>query len=163
LVLNASGGLEPGAASDYAMAINRDSQVRLLEQALPIMPQGSRVVFVTSHQAHFYPKKPVPEQYVPIAESKQAGEQEIRARIGLLEERGVSLVVVSGDMIEGTTMIMLLGRRNPGEVDARREAAGGLPTVEEFAEAIVAEAGASAPNGHTRYVGGDDFLDEIPS
>ncbi|ADG98038.1 short-chain dehydrogenase/reductase SDR [Segniliparus rotundus DSM 44985] len=161
LILNASGGLEPGAAADYPMLINRDAQTRLLEQALAIMPRGSRVVFVTSHQAHFYPHKPVPEQYKPIAESKRAGEDAVLARIPALERQGVSLVVVSGDMIEGTTMVMLLGRRNPEEVEARKTAAGGLPTVEEFAAEIVAEAEAHVPNGHVRYVGGADWVEEL--
>ncbi|EFV13713.2 SDR family oxidoreductase [Segniliparus rugosus] len=158
LVLNASGGLEPGASPDYPMLINRDSQVRLLEQALDIMPRGSRVVFVTSHQAHFYPDKPVPEEYTPIAASKRAGEDGIRARIPSLERKGVSLAVVTGDMIEGTTMVMLLARRKPEEVEARKAAAGGLPNVEEFAAEIVAEAEAAVPNGHTRYVGGSDWV-----
>lgn len=53
LVLNASGGMEAGMAADYALQLNRDAQVRVLETALPLLGEGSRVVFVTSHQAHF--------------------------------------------------------------------------------------------------------------
>lgn len=53
LVLNASGGMEADMGEDYAMKLNRDSQVGLLTSALPLMDRGSRVVFVTSHQAHF--------------------------------------------------------------------------------------------------------------
>ncbi len=53
LVLNASGGMEAGAADDYALTLNRDAQMRVLEAAVPLMDPGSRVVFVTSHQAHF--------------------------------------------------------------------------------------------------------------
>ncbi len=73
LVLNASGGLEQGADSGYAMRLNRDAQRRLVELALPLMPTGARIVFVTSHQAHFYPHKAVPKGYAPIALSKRAG------------------------------------------------------------------------------------------
>ncbi|MDF2554477.1 MAG: dehydrogenase with different specificity, partial [Microbacterium sp.] len=53
LVLNASGGMESGMAEDYALQLNRDAQVDVLESALPLLHDGSRVVFVTSHQAHF--------------------------------------------------------------------------------------------------------------
>ncbi|MGO3885947.1 MAG: SDR family oxidoreductase, partial [Mycetocola sp.] len=51
LVLNASGGMESGMAEDYAMLLNRDAQLGVLDAALPLLHEGSRVVFVTSHQA----------------------------------------------------------------------------------------------------------------
>src|SRR5699024_997476 len=53
LVLNASGGMETSQGEDYAMVLNRDSQVAMLDAALQVMPAGGQVVFVTSHQAHF--------------------------------------------------------------------------------------------------------------
>ena len=53
LVMNASGGMESGMGEDYAMRLNRDSQVNLLSAALDVLVDGARVVFVTSHQAHF--------------------------------------------------------------------------------------------------------------
>ena len=53
LVLNASGGIERGADPGYAMRINRDAQVGLVRLALPLMGPGGRIVFVTSHLAHF--------------------------------------------------------------------------------------------------------------
>ena len=37
LVLNASGGMESGMAEDYALQLNRDAQVRVLETALPLL------------------------------------------------------------------------------------------------------------------------------
>ncbi len=58
LVMNASGGMESGMEADYAMKLNRDAQVHLLETALSHMNDGSRVVFVTSHQAHFIRNTP---------------------------------------------------------------------------------------------------------
>ncbi|WP_242618372.1 SDR family NAD(P)-dependent oxidoreductase [Edaphobacter modestus] len=53
LVLNASGGLEQDKAADYAMQLNLTAQVNLVNGALPMMKPGSRIVFVTSHLAHF--------------------------------------------------------------------------------------------------------------
>ncbi|MDE2409826.1 MAG: SDR family oxidoreductase, partial [Actinomycetales bacterium] len=37
LVMNASGGMEAGLGEDYAMRLNRDSQVNLLKTALPYL------------------------------------------------------------------------------------------------------------------------------
>ena len=157
LVLNASGGLEKNQPSDYAMRLNRDAQIDLVERALPLMPEGSRIVFVTSHLAHFYGEKSVLPGYEPVAESKRAGEQALRARIPTLGERDISLVVVSGDLIEGTITPKLLQRVSPGLIEVRRTEAGGLPTTEEFAKAIAdAAASAAVKSGDTVYVGSVD-------
>lgn len=157
LVLNASGGLEKGQAADYAMRLNREAQIDLAERALPLMPRGGRIVFVTSHLAHFYGEKPVFPGYEPVAEGKRAGEQALRASIPMLSERGVGLVVVSGDLIEGTITPKLLQRTNPGLIEARREEAGSLPTTEEFAGAIADAAGnPDLESGATVYVGSVD-------
>ncbi|MBH0775344.1 SDR family oxidoreductase [Nocardia sp. NEAU-351] len=160
LVLNASGGLERGADPGYAMAINRDAQRRLVEAAAPHMRSGARIVFVTSHQAHFHGRKPVPEDYAPIAASKRAGEDALRAMIPELEARGIELRVVSGDMIEGTIIVTLLERRNPDAVSARKSH-GELPTVAEFAGAVAAATRATGVSGGTVYVGGADYLVEV--
>lgn len=157
LILNASGGLERDADPGYAMRINCDAPVHLLTRALPLIPAGGRVVFVTSHQAHFYGLKPVPAEYIPIAQSKRAGEDGLRAMRPDLAQRGVSLSVVSGDMIEGTIIVRLLERRDPEAVEARR-AFGPLPTLDEFASAIATEALSPAPTQDTVYVGGADYL-----
>ncbi|WNG82097.1 SDR family oxidoreductase [Mycobacterium sp. ITM-2016-00316] len=156
LVLNASGGLERGADPSYAMQLNHDAQLRLVELALPLMPRRSRIVFVTSHQAHFYPGKPVPEGYEPIAASKRAGEDALRAARSTLSERGIELKVVSGDMIDGTIIVRLLHRKDPAAVEARRDHAP-LPTVEEFAT-VIARAALQPGAPDTTYVGGADYL-----
>jgi NAD(P)-dependent dehydrogenase (short-subunit alcohol dehydrogenase family) len=153
LVLNASGGMEAGAAEDYALQLNRDAQVRVLEAAVPLMDPGSRVVFVTSHQAHFIRTTPTMPEYEPVARSKRAGEDALRALIPALAEKGIDFVVVSGDMIEGTATALILDRVSPGALDARREAAGRLYNVQEFAEEIAAAAVEPVPADHTRLVG----------
>ena len=102
LVLNASGGMESGMGEDYAMRLNRDAQVNVVDNALPHLAEGARIVFVTSHQAHFIRTTPTMPEYEPVALSKRAGEDALRERIPALTERGIEFVVVSGDMIEGT-------------------------------------------------------------
>lgn len=161
LILNASGGLERAAAPGYAMALNRDAQTRLVRLALPHIPGGGRVVFVTSHQAHFSPAREVPPGYEPIAASKRAGEDALRAMIPELTCRAIGFTVVSGDMIDGTIIVRLLERRDPDAVTARREQ-GALPTVEEFAAAVAQATTISGEPGHTVYVGGRDYLDSGP-
>jgi NAD(P)-dependent dehydrogenase (short-subunit alcohol dehydrogenase family) len=153
LVLNASGGMESGMAEDYAMKLNRDAQVNLLTAALPLLAPGARVVFVTSHQAHFIHTVETMPEYVPVALSKRAGEDALRALIPSLTEKGIEFVVVSGDMIEGTITATLLERANPGAIGARKEAAGRLYNVSEFAAEVALAAVETVPADNTRYVG----------
>lgn len=157
LILNASGGLEKDKPADYAMRLNLTAQERLVTLAWPLMPPGGRIVFVTSHLAHFYGQKPVPSVYEPVAASKQAGEMALRARIPERSDKGISLVVVSGDMIEGTITPKLMERSNRGLIETRRQQAGALPTVEEFAQAIVqAAADKNLKSGEVIFVGSTD-------
>jgi NAD(P)-dependent dehydrogenase (short-subunit alcohol dehydrogenase family) len=159
LVMNASGGMESGMGEDYAMRLNRDAQVALLTAALPLLHPGSRVVFVTSHQAHFIKTAETMPEYLPVALSKRAGEDALRELIPSLTEAGVEFVVVSGDMIEGTITATLLERANPGAIGQRKEAAGRLYNVSEFAAEVALAAVEPIPDGNTRYVGDvGDFL-----
>jgi NAD(P)-dependent dehydrogenase (short-subunit alcohol dehydrogenase family) len=159
LILNASGGMERDVSPDYATVLNRDSQVHLVERARGLMGPGGTIVFVTSHQSHFYGQRPVPDAYRPVAESKLAGELALRERIPALKEAGLRLIVVSGDMIADTITVKMLERSEPGTVAAREAGAGSLLTVRSFAEAVVTAAlDEDAPTGHTVYVGGADYL-----
>lgn len=153
LVLNASGGMEAGMAEDYALKLNRDAQVNMLDAALPLLSKGARVVFVTSHQAHFIHTTATMPEYEPVALSKRAGEDALRDRIAELTERGIEFVVVSGDMIEGTITATLLERANPGAISERKSSAGKLYNVSEFAAEIASAAVEPVPDNHTRYVG----------
>jgi len=85
--------------------------------------------------------------------SKRAGEDALRDMIPELTAKGIEFVVVSGDMIEGTITATLLDRLNPGAIDARKEAAGKLYNVEEFAAEIVKAAGSPAPANNTVLIG----------
>ncbi|MET0590090.1 MAG: SDR family oxidoreductase, partial [Naasia sp.] len=153
LVLNASGGMESGVEEDYAMKLNRDAQLAVLDAALPLLHEGSRVVFVTSHQAHFIETTPTMPEYEPVARSKRAGEDALRERLPALTERGVGFVVVSGDMIEGTVTATLLERARPGAIGERKEAAGRLYNVSEFAAEVALAAVEPIPADSTRLVG----------
>jgi hypothetical protein len=152
-VMNASGGMESGMAADYAMQLNRDAQVNLLNAAVPLLSEGARVVFITSHQAHFVDTASNVAVYEPVARSKRAGEDALRAVIPELAEAGIGFVVVSGDMIQGTITAVLLERANPGAISARQDSAGKLYNVGEFAAEIALAAVEPVPANNTRYVG----------
>ncbi len=158
LVLNASGGMESGMEEGYALKLNRDAQVNMLNAAVPLMAEGSRVVFVTSHQAHFINTVPTMPDYEQVARSKRAGEDALRELVPALAEKGITLVVVSGDMIEGTVTATLLDRAAPGAIEARRAEAGKLFSVQEFAAEIVKMVTADVESGHTEYAGGSEYF-----
>jgi NAD(P)-dependent dehydrogenase (short-subunit alcohol dehydrogenase family) len=155
LILNASGGLEKDKAEDYAMALNLTAQMNTAQLAAALMPPGGRIVFVTSHWAHFYGEKPVMPAYEPVAKSKKAGEDALRQYAAELTGKNISLVVVSGDAIEGTITPRLLNRMDRGVMASRQ---GTLPSIDEFAEAIrEAAVDASLPSGHTIFVGSTEY------
>ena len=153
LILNASGGLEKGKPAEYAMQLNLTAQVRLVDLSRKWMARGGRIVFVTSHMAHFYAERGMVGPYEPVAASKHAGEQALLARRAELAKFGIHLAIVSGDMIEGTITPRLLERMDRGTTQARRDRAGPLPTVAEFAKAIADAATEQHLSGDTIFVG----------
>ncbi len=153
LVLNASGGMETGLGEDYALRLNRDAQLNVLDGALPLLGDGARVVFVTSHQAHFIRTTPTMPEYEPVALSKRAGEDALRERIPALRERGIGFTVVSGDMIEGTITATLLERANPGAIAERRDSSGKLYNVAEFAAEVAQAVLSPVPEDNTILIG----------
>jgi NADP-dependent 3-hydroxy acid dehydrogenase YdfG len=155
LILNASGGLESGKAEDYAMTLNLTAQMNVAHSAAPLLKTGGRIVFVTSHWAHFYGSKPVMPVYEPVAKSKRAGEDALRA---YSQEQSIPLVVVSGDAIEGTITPKLLGRKSRGLAQTVKADHRVLPTVDEFAEAIAAATvDRNLFNGQTIFVGSTEL------
>jgi hypothetical protein len=92
-------------------------------------------------------------EYLPVALSKRAGEDALRDLIPVLAKNNIGFVVVSGDMIEGTITATLLERANPGAIEARREGAGKLYNVSEFAAEVALAAVEAVPAGNTRLVG----------
>lgn len=140
LVLNASGGMEKdlvAADPDYPMHINRDAQLALVKMALPLLRSGGTIVFVTSHWAHLYGKMQQLPAYEPVAASKHAGEQALRALQPDLDALGLRLLVVTGDLIEGTITPKLLERTAPGLIEHRRNTQGALPTARDMGREIV--------------------------
>jgi NAD(P)-dependent dehydrogenase (short-subunit alcohol dehydrogenase family) len=161
LILNASGGMERdlvAADRDYPTRVNRDAPIDLVRQARPLMAPGAVVVHVTSHLAFLYGRVEQIPEYEPVAASKHAGEQALRALIPELASVGIRLVVVSGDLIEDTIVPQLMERRRPGLIAERRQQIGSLPTTADMAAAIVRAAAEPLPSGQTLFVGGEDQI-----
>jgi NAD(P)-dependent dehydrogenase (short-subunit alcohol dehydrogenase family) len=158
LVLNAAGGLERdlvAADPQYPMRINRDAQLALVDAALPLMSAGGTIIFVTSHWAHLHGQVDYLPSYAPVASTKHAGEQALRARQEELTNHGIRLIVVTGDLIEGTIMAKLLERSAPGLTEERQKQIGQLPTVADMGKAIATAAvDTTLPSGDTVVVGG---------
>lgn len=93
LILNASGD-DP----HDAVRVNGDVHRRLATLAMPLMPAGARIVFVTSHQAHFYPDKAVPKGYAGVAASQRAAETALYAMRSEFAHAGIGFTVVSAEM-----------------------------------------------------------------
>ena len=139
LILNASGGMERdlvAADPDYPLHINRDAQLHFVEAALPLLTRGSTITLVTSHWAHLYGQMTQLPAYEPVAASKYAGEQSLRARQDEFAALGIRLLVVTGDLIEGTITPKLLERSAPGLIAERRTTQGALPTATEMGQRI---------------------------
>ena len=163
LVLNASGGLERDLLAtdpEYPMHVNRDAQLAVLEAVVPLLELGATVVFVTSHWAHLYGRVPQFRSTSPFARSKNAGETVLRQHVPALNLR---LLVVTGDLVEGTITAKLLERMDPGVRALRTSATHPLPSTGQMAGAIVAAAlDERLPSSHTVVVGRDlDSLDTI--
>ena len=92
-------------------------------------------------------------EYVPVALSKRAGEDALRARIPELGAAGVDFVVVSGDMIEGTITATLLERANPGAIATRRRRPAALQRRRVRRRGRARRGRADLPADNTRYVG----------
>jgi NAD(P)-dependent dehydrogenase (short-subunit alcohol dehydrogenase family) len=156
LILNASGGLERDLLAedpDYPTRLNRDAQLATVDAALPLLRRGGAIVFITSHWAHRYGHVTQLPAYEAVASSKYAGEVALRARQAEFAARGIRLIVVTGDLIEGTITPKLLARAAAAQGLAA-DTPGDLPTASEMGEAIAAAAtDPTLPTGHTTVVG----------
>ncbi len=138
------------ADPDYPMHINRDAQLRFVDAALPLLARHSTITLVTSHRAHLYGQM----EQLPAYEPVYAGEQALRARQEEFAARDIRLLVVTGDLIEGTITPKLLERTAPGLLQQRRAPQGTLPTASEMGQQVaLATLNPALPTGSLVVVG----------
>jgi NAD(P)-dependent dehydrogenase (short-subunit alcohol dehydrogenase family) len=122
--------------------------------ALPLLARHSTITLVTSHRAHLYGQMEQLPAYEPVAASKYAGEQALRARQEEFAARDIRLLVVTGDLIEGTITPKLLERTAPGLLQQRRAPQGTLPTASEMGQQVaLATLNPALPTGSLVVVG----------
>ncbi len=163
LILNAGGGLERGKSRNYGSIINRDSQVALAEKFSRGMAPAARILFVTSHWAHWYdrglkmpPLEIEGKDYDVVAGSKHAGETALRDMIPDFTDRDVRLLVaVSGYAPD--TIVGRLGQRGAPEFVNEQEELGNAPRAREIAEFIFGMVNnPDLENGATGIIGADE-------
>jgi hypothetical protein len=87
LVLNASGGMESGMGEDYALVLNRDAQLNVLDAAVPLL-------LTVAHRLRHEPPGALHPHDADDARVrarralKRAGEDALRERIPALTEEG---------------------------------------------------------------------------
>lgn len=156
LILNAAGGLEEGKSDDWAERINIDAQLALVDQFLPHMAGGGKIIYLTSLWAHRYGEVKLLPGYEPVARTKNEAERKLRERVSELNERGVSLGILSGHVIKGTAAHLLLNRFYQERIaDLQQTAKGGrFPEVSEMGDAVLDMLLMNFDSGYTHYVGG---------
>ena len=89
------------ASECLSLAGDHTSALHAFREAMSLMAPGARIVYVTSHQAHFYPHKAVPKGCTAAVASMRAGETALYATRSQFGRRGIHLSVVSGERPEG--------------------------------------------------------------
>lgn len=160
LILNAAGGLEKDrvdADPSYALKVNRDAQILLLDGLMHQLIKDSSVVFVTSHWSHKYGEVELPPfDYNPIASSKHLGELALRDKQEELSAVGSRLVVATAGLVTETFVGDAAIRRFPDFAQQQQDMGNVVPAghVGERIVRIIEDLGLSS--GHTEWIGADE-------
>ena len=158
LILNAAGGLERGRSEDWAEQINIKAQHELVKGFVPNMNPGGKIIFMTSLWAHRYGDVKQLPAYGSVASTKHRFEEELRARIPELEQKGIGVGIVVGHIIKGTAAHLLFSRMAKEEmVKLEQMAEGGrFPEASEMGSAVRDILLSNFESGQTIYVGGQN-------
>lgn len=155
VVLNAAGGLERDKSPGYARLVNVDSQVELAKNLSSLMRESGNIVYVTSHWAHLHRQVQLPPfSYYPVASSKHAGEEALKAAIPQISDREIHLVIVTGGLVTGT-FVGDMGERRFERFTEEQRAIGNVVDVETMGEAVAEAASRSVEDNHVVAVGAD--------
>lgn len=158
LILNAAGGLEADKGADYAMVVNRDSQIALVQDAINagLLGKGSLAVYMTSLWAHRYGDMEQLPGYEPVARTKHTAEVDLRALQPDFTKSGVKLAFVVGHLITETAAFLLFKRKDKALIEqlAQEVEGGVLPSPDDVArDTINLLVEPAIESGHTIYIG----------
>ena len=157
LVLNAAGGLEEGKGEDWADRINHEAQIELVQLFLPHMQEGGQIIFMQSLWSHYYGQTKQYAIYEPVARTKHAAEVDLRLMIPELEEKGVRLGVLVGDVIRDTSVHSMFSRVFKADLaELESNVPGGkFPDADEVAMVVRDMVLNPGEQGATRFIGRD--------
>lgn len=99
------------SASGKDDRINVEAAQNLIDLSVPRIRRGGAIVLMQSIPGHFVSQLDDPinqaEFYEPIAISKRKGEDQLRAQIPNLEEKGIKVFVVCPPMVDGSSNVRL--------------------------------------------------------
>lgn len=155
LVLNAAGGLEEDKGPDWADVINHDAQLALVQEFLPYMSEGGKIIFMQSLWAHNFGKIKQLASYESVARTKNAAVRDLMAMTPKFEERGLKFGVLVADVIKDTGVYSLFKRllRDKFTAMAAEVPGGEFPTAKGVADELVDMTVGNWESGHTRFVG----------
>jgi NAD(P)-dependent dehydrogenase (short-subunit alcohol dehydrogenase family) len=154
LVLNAAGGLEQGKEPGYAMLINRDANLGLIQEAQDqgLLQPGAWVIYITSTWAHEYGQKDPPNFYLPVASTKRAAEDAMRDKISEWQQLDISLGVVVAPLVTDTGAFAIIKHRFKDTLQQEAKE-GDVVSPEAVSEATLSYLiDRSLPSGHTIYL-----------
>lgn len=157
LVLNAAGGMEPKRAEDpdYPMAINRDAQVALVEGFMPSLKGHGDIVYVQSYVGSLHGQIEAPSEIYSqrVAGPKNTGEKALRDLVPELTGLGIRFQVLTGGIVEGTTVGDVTIKRTPEVAEPQRKI-GNIVAVSEMGWRIAATiVNQHHESGNTEVVG----------
>jgi NAD(P)-dependent dehydrogenase (short-subunit alcohol dehydrogenase family) len=160
IILNAAGGLEKSrvdANPQYALSINKDAQLGIIESEAHKLAKQSSVVFVTSHWSHKYGEVDLPPfDYEPIASSKHLGELSLRSMQNMLAEAGSRLIVVTAGIVTGTFVGDTAIKRFP-DFTQRQRSIDNIISAQYVGERIAQLVeNPTLPSGHTEWIGASE-------
>ncbi len=154
LVLNAAGGLETDRGDNYAMIINRDSNIGLVNEAIEmgLLGIGGWTFYMTSTWAHEYGRINPPDFYLPVASTKRQAETDLRSLIPTLTACGIGLGVVVAPLVSDTGAYAIIKRSFKGVIE-QETGEGQMVTPEQVAAATLAYLTTTGlESGHTTYL-----------
>jgi NAD(P)-dependent dehydrogenase (short-subunit alcohol dehydrogenase family) len=152
LVLNAAGGLEAERGLDYAMLVNRDANIALVNECIErgLLGEGSWIIYLTSTWAHLYGKEPTPEFYLPVASTKNAAEKALLEMQTQLSQKGIGVGVVVAPVVSDTGAYLIMKTRFKESLNQAQDEPVVPPAA--VAEAVLAYLDGDLSSGQVTYV-----------
>lgn len=157
LILNAAGGLEEGKGDDWAEKINIHAQLALVDNFLPYIRGGGKIIYLTSLWAHKFGQVKQLPTYTPVARTKYRCEQLLFERIPQFNQKDIRLGIVCGHLIKGTAAYSIFLRGFKEEIQKLQQSTENnqFADTKDMAEGVKDMVINNHSQGHIIYIGGE--------